>query len=179
MQMHELWGRNGDVVAWTTHDGPGRPPQGPSPRWAPGLAGAWAGYTVLAVIGCAVMHQGGTSHVAMPLWQNLLAAGVLLGIPLTIYLLARGSEAGAWVSVAVAAACTAVAASQVAIVPWYTVLEASGFAALGGVGLVLGLRLRRSASWQPPATAPMVVEPVAPAAGHQAAATPERVPATR
>jgi hypothetical protein len=147
--MNPFWAAHDDVTAWTTHDGPGRPPAGPSPRWTAGLASAWAGYAVLAIIGCAVIHDGGTAHLDLPVWQDVLGVMVLLALPVTIWGLARGSEAGAWLSVVVGAGAAVVSLSQLPLVPWYTVLEATGFALLGLVGLVLAVRMRTARRWRP------------------------------
>ena len=92
--MGEYWSSS-DVVAWTDHDGPQRPPTGPPTAWYRGLAGAFGAWFVLAVIGCEVIHHSGGEHVPISPAETIGAAAVFLGLPAMAVLLAnRRSERG-------------------------------------------------------------------------------------
>jgi hypothetical protein len=169
--MREHWA-NTDVVAWTEHDGPGRPPAGPPDRWYRGLAAAFAGWFVLAVVGCEVIHHSGGDHVPITPPEAIAGTAVLLGLPAMIVLLAQRSAPGAWFAAALGALAAGVSLTQWSLAPVYTAIEAGGFLVLALAGVALGIAqwwMRRAPAAIPtappvPAGAsrpPAVGEPVA------------------
>jgi hypothetical protein len=141
--MGEYWSSS-DVVAWTDHDGPQRPPTGLPTSWYRGLAGAFGAWFVLAVIGCEVIHHSGGDHVAISPAETIGAAAVFLGLPAMAVLLVNREVSGAWLAALLGGVACAISLTQWSIVPAYTALEAGGFAILGLCGLALGIAQRRS-----------------------------------
>lgn len=141
--MGEYWSSS-DVVAWTDHDGPQRPPTGPPTAWYRGLAGAFGAWFVLAVIGCEVIHHSGGDHVAISPAETIGAAAVFLGLPAMAVLLANREASGAWLAALLGGVACAISLTQWSIMPAYTALEAGGFAVLGLCGLALGVAQLRA-----------------------------------
>ena len=141
--MGEYWSSS-DVVAWTDHDGPQRPPAGPPNAWYRGLAGAFGAWFVLAVIGCEVVHHSGGDHVAITPAETIGAAAVFLGLPAMAVLLANREASGAWLAALLGGVACAISLTQWSLAPVYTAIEAGGFAVLGLCGLALGLAQRRA-----------------------------------
>ena len=142
--MSEQWSRSDDVVAWTEHDGPGRPQPGPSPRWYQGLAAGFAGWFALAVVGCELVHHSGTEHVPLSTAEIVGGVTVFLGLPAMAVLLARRSIVGPLLAVVLGLLATVVSATQWSVAPWYTAVEAGGFAILTVLAAVLAVRQLRS-----------------------------------
>ena len=163
------WSTTGEVVAWTEHDGPGRPPAGPSPRWYQGLAIAWAAWFSLAVVGCEVVHHNGTEHIPLSLAETVGGTAVFLGLPALLVLLVRRHPAGPWMAALLGALACSISASQWSIVPWYTAIEAGGFAVLTLTAVGLGLLQLRSRFGAMTAQVPDPLGPAAPAATTSAA----------
>jgi|GEM_PF-3901543 hypothetical protein len=138
--MSQLWNRDGEVVAWTDHDGPGRPGRGASHRWFGGLAAGWLAWFSVALVGCAVFHERTAAHLDAPAWMDVLGISTVLLVPFTIGLLARERTSGLWLSAAVGVAACTYSATQVAVLPVWTVIEAAGFLALGVVSLWVATR---------------------------------------
>jgi hypothetical protein len=189
--MREHWSSS-DVVAWTDHDGPGRPAEGPPDAWYRGLATAFGAWFVLAVVGCELIHHSGSEHVPISPLETIGGTAVLLGLPAMVVLLARREVAGAWLAAALGAGACAVSLTQWDLAPVYTAIEAGGFALLGMAGLVLAVaqvRARRAATVvaggpaepvRPLApTAADASTPVAASSGVTAGDTPIGEPATR
>ena len=145
--MGEYWSSS-EVVAWTDHDGPQRPPTGPPTSWYRGLAGAFGAWFVLAVIGCEVIHHSGGEHVPISPAETIGAAAVFLGLPAMAVLLANREASGAWLAALLGGVACAISLTQWSIVPAYTALEAGGFAVLGVCGLALGIAQLRAKPWR-------------------------------
>jgi hypothetical protein len=135
---------NVDVVAWTDHDGPARPPAGPPTRGYQGLAAGFAAWFALAIVGCEVVHHSGDTHVPITPLETIGGTAVFLGIPAMVVLLNRRHPAGPWLAAVLGFLAAAVSASQWSLAPLYTVVEAGGFLMLGLAGIVLGTWQLRS-----------------------------------
>ncbi len=142
--MNELWSPSAEVVAWTDHDGPSRPPAGPSSRWYVGLAVGFAAWFLLAIVGCEVIHHSGSEHVPLSMAEVLGGTAVFLGLPAMAVLLARRNVAGAWLAAILGSLAAAVSMTQWSLAPRYTAIEAGGFAILAAAGLLLGILQLRS-----------------------------------
>jgi hypothetical protein len=157
----DAWSPGSEVVAWTEHDGPGRPPAGPNPRWYQGLAIGWGAWFSLAVVGCEVVHHNGTEHIPLSLAETIGGTAVFLGLPALLVLLLRRHPVGAWMAALLGVLACSISASQWSIVPWYTAIEAGGFAVLTVAAVVLGVLQLRSRFGAMTAQVPARPAPVA------------------
>ena len=141
--MGEYWSSS-DVVAWTDHDGPQRPPTGPPTAWYRGLAGAFGAWFVLAVIGCEVIHHSGGEHVPSHPPRPSGPRRCSSACRPWPCCWRTGKRAGpGWPPLLGGVAC-AISLTQWSLVPAYTALEAGGFAVLGLCGLALGIAQLRA-----------------------------------
>jgi hypothetical protein len=163
--MASEWSTN-EVVAYTEHDGPGRPPGG-SPTWI------W--YTTAATLGVVFSTILFTDSLCPEhrAWVQGLASGAIVGVILSITGLLRAWAAAPALTILSAALGTSIGLIDMAHSPVRGGVVAGLFALAALAGIWLAVREAPVRRWEKhlrhPTTAPPVDDPVT---GHQSAAVP-------